>query len=293
MSETKTIAVLGASSGIGAALAEALIADGHRLFVGARRSDRLANLTDNGRKAGYAAVDVSDEAQVRAFFARVAEAFGGLDALVVCSGSYGPIGQFHTMPLDDWWLAVRANLFGTCAAVRYAVPLMRAERRPRIVTFSGGGAFAPLPRYSAYAVSKAGIVRFTETIAQELAPLGIAVNGVAPGFVRSEIHDATLAAGPEAAGAEFFEMTRKKLEEGAVPVAVPVACVRFLLSAGADGLTGKTISASFDPWREPDFADSIATLNKSDLYTMQRINLVHLGGGSLAQVLARAAGGNR
>ena len=293
MSETRTVAVLGASSGIGAALAQALIDDGHRLFVGARRVERLARLTDNGRLAAYAAVDVSDEAQVRAFFERVAATFGSLDALVVCAGSYGPIGAFHTMAPEAWWSAVRANLFGTCAAVRYAVPLMRAERRPRIITFSGGGAFAPLPRYSAYAVSKAGIVRFTETIAAELAPLGITVNGVAPGFVRSEIHGATLAAGPEAAGAEFYEMTRRKLEEGAVPVEVPVACVRFLLSRQADGLTGKTISASFDPWRHPAFANAIPEINASDLYTMQRINLVHLDGGPLKQALERADGGNR
>lgn len=293
MSETRTVAVLGASSGIGAALARALIDDGHRLFVGARRIERLAQLTDNGRSAAHAAVDVSDEMQVRAFFERVAVAFGNLDALVICSGSYGPIGAFHKTAPEEWWSAVRANLFGTCAAVRYAVPLMRAERRPRIITFSGGGAFSPLPRYSAYAVSKAGIVRFTETIAEELAPLGITVNGVAPGFVRSEIHDATLAAGPEAAGPEFYEMTRRKLEDGAVPVEVPVACVRFLLSPRADGLTGKTISATFDPWREPDFANSISAINASDLYTMQRINLVHLGGGSLKQVLARADSGNR
>ncbi len=291
MSNQRTVAVLGASSGIGAALAKALIADGYRLFVGARRADRLAALTADGAAADYATVDVSDEAEVRAFFTKVAASFGHLDALVVCTGSYGPIGPFHTIEPEQWWAAVRGNLFGACLAVHCAVPLMRAERRPRIITFSGGGAFAPLPRYSAYAVSKAGIVRFIETIAQELASLGIAVNGVAPGFVKTEIHEATLAAGPDAAGEAFYAMTRAKLAEGGVPVEVPVACVRFLLSPQADGLTGKTISASFDPWRAPEFAERIGEINASDLYTMQRINLVHLADGALKRALERAAGG--
>ena len=146
----------------------------------------------------------------------------------------------------------------------------------KIVTFSGGGAFNSLPRYSAYAASKAAVVRLTETLADELRPRGIAVNGVAPGFVKTEIHDATLAAGPDAAGPEFFAMTQAKLADGAVPIDVPVDCVRFLLSSAARSLTGKTISANFDPWSSAVFQKHIEELGQSDLYTMRRINLVNL-----------------
>lgn len=288
MSDTKTIAITGASSGIGAALTKALANDGHRLFVCARREDRLAEVTDAGRLARYQVTDVSDETQVRSFFAEIEKSFGALDVLITCAGAYGPIGLFHENNAQAWWSAVQANLFGTYLAAKYAVPLMRPEHHPRIVTFSGGGAFNPLPRYSSYAVSKAGIVRLTETMAEELAPLGITVNGVAPGFVATEIHDATLAAGPDASGTDFFAMTKRKLEGDSVSVEIPVNCVRYLLSEAANGLTGKTISAGFDPWDTPEFTENTEQINASSLYTMQRINLVHLPSDSVCKLLHSA-----
>lgn len=286
----RKIAITGASSGIGAALTKALASDGHRLFVCARRGDRLAEVTEGGRLAMYRAVDVGDESQVAAFADAVARETDGLDVLLCCAGGYGPIGLSHEVNSEAWWKALSINLYGTYLSIKRFVPLLSKGRSARIVTFSGGGAFNPLPNYSAYAVSKAGVVRLTETIAEELKPLGIAVNGVAPGFVRTEIHDATLAAGPEAAGAAFYAMTKAKMRDGAIPMEVPINCVRFLLSEAANGLTGKTLSASFDPWSKPEFEKAIAELNASDLYTMRRMNTVNLPADPVAQELAQAAG---
>lgn len=282
------IVITGASSGIGAALGKALIADGHRLFLCARREERLAELTDKGRLAAYRKVDVADERQVGAFADAVGQSAGGLDALVCCAGAYGPIGSIDRLDSNEWMQALQANLFGTFLTVKAFLPLLSKRKGARVLTFSGGGAFNPLPNYSAYAVSKAGIVRLTETLAEELKPLGIAVNGVAPGFVRTEIHDATLAAGPGLAGQAFYEMTQAKLREGAVPMEVPVDCVRFLLSGAADGLTGKTLSASFDPWNDPAFSRNIEALNGSELYTMRRMNMVNLPNDPAVQGLSRA-----
>lgn len=276
MAESQTIVITGASSGIGAALTRALAEDGHRLFVCARRADRLAEVTDQGRLASGIVCDVTQEADVARFVAAISETSPNVYALFNCAGAFGAIGPITEVDAAMWQRTVGVNLFGTFLMCKHVAPLMRPERRPRIVNFSGGGAFDPLPNYSAYAVSKAGIVRLTETLAVELAPKGIAVNAVAPGFVATEIHDATLAVGARAAGEDFFAMTKAKLKEGAVPMAVPVNLARFLISPRADGLTGKTISASFDPWSASEFAARIAELNTSPLYTMQRINLVHL-----------------
>ena len=88
-------------------------------------------------------------------------------------------------------------------------------------------------------------------------------------------------------------MTQAKLREGSVPMEVPVDCVRFLLSSAADGLTGKTISASFDPWGSAEFSRNIDLLNRSDLYTMRRVNLVNLPEDEAATRLAKAARGGR
>ncbi len=280
------IVITGASSGIGAAITTALIGEGHRLHICARREDQLAKLTDNGRIAHYAKVDVGDQRQVFDFAESVGRLSKGVDALICCAGAYGPIGSIDHVDCTEWSNAIQANLFGTFVAIKAFLPLLRQREKSRVVTFSGGGAFNPLPNYSAYAVSKAGIVRLTETIAEELRPEGIAVNGIAPGFVRTEIHEATLAAGPALAGEAFYEMTKDKLRHGSVPMETPVNCVRFLLSSQADGLTGKTLSAGFDPWASPAFSEHIDDLNKSELYTMRRINMVNLSGDPIVRLLA-------
>ena len=230
MSAAKAIVVTGASSGIGAALTQALAADGHRLFVCARRADQLIAVTRNGRLARWRTVDVADGAETEAFAREVAGEAAMVDALICCAGAYGPIGETAAVDPVAWWKAIQVNLFGTFMAIHAFAPLMTSGDG-RIVTFSGGGAFNSLPRYSAYAASKAAVVRLTETVADELRPRGIAVNSVAPGFVKTEIHEATLAAGPDLAGPEYA-MTQAKLAEGAVPIETPVDCVRFLYFAG-------------------------------------------------------------
>jgi 3-oxoacyl-[acyl-carrier protein] reductase len=154
--------------------------------------------------------------------------------------------------------------------IKHVLPLLEGSSMPRIVNLAGGGAFNPFPNYSAYACSKAGVVRLTECLAQELAGRGICINALAPGFVATPIHVATLKAGPERAGREQYDVTMKGLESG-LSAQTAIECVRFLLSASAAGLTGKTLSANFDPWREPYFSSQIAEINRSDLLTLRRV----------------------
>jgi NAD(P)-dependent dehydrogenase (short-subunit alcohol dehydrogenase family) len=277
MTEPRSVVVTGGSSGIGAALVAALAADGYQVFTCARRGERLRKVTDNGRLATGFVCDISKEADVIAFAREIASKTDSVYALVNCAAIFGAIGPALDATVEDWARAIQVNLIGMFSMTKHVVPLMRPQDQPRIVNFTGGGAFSCLPRLSSYGVSKAGIVRLTETLAIELAEKNILVNAVAPGFAATEIHQAVLDAGPKVVGEEYFELTRAKLSSGA-PMDVPVGVVRFLLSAAAGKLTGKTIAASFDRWNAPDFADRIEAINASPLYTMQRINLVHLPG---------------
>lgn len=276
--------ITGASSGIGAAAARALAADGWIVHACARREERLRAVV--GENGFTYRCDVGDAADVAAMAAAVASRTPALDALVTAAGSFGAIGAIGTVDPDAWLNGLRVNLFGTYLCVHHLLPLLKAALDPRIVNFSGGGAFNAVPNYSSYAVSKAGVVRLTENLAAELAHLGIRVNAMAPGFVATEIHEATLAAGEDAAGALYAE-TRAKMERGAIPMEIPVACLRYLLS-DACRLTGKTISASFDPWRSGLFEAHEQALNAGDLYTMRRMNAVNLPGDEVAAAIVKA-----
>lgn len=284
--ERRRILIAGASAGIGAALVRALAADGHEVFACARRADRLRAVTGADTIARSQVCDVGDEEQVRALYAWVSARAPALDGLIVAAGAFGAIGPFEQTESAAWWGTLRANVFGLYALAKHGLPLLERGTRPRIVTFSGGGAFGTFPRYSAYATSKAAVVRLTECLADELRPRGIAVNAVAPGMVATEIHQATVEAGPGRAGVEHFERTQAALSEGSVPMEMPVDCVRFLMSHEADGLTGKTIAANFDPWRRAEFRAHVAEIAASEVYTMRRLNPAHLPDGPLKERLS-------
>lgn len=289
MGNKRPVIITGASSGIGAALVEVLAEEGHRLFICARRMERLLDLALTHDRVEAFECDVADEEQVGEFIGRITEQTDSVLGLITAAGWFGAIGPMVETDSAEWKAAIETNLFGVYHLVKHAHPLLKADGHGRIVNFAGGGAFGVFENYSAYAVSKSAVVRLTENLAVELAEDGIAVNAVAPGFVATEIHDRTIELGPELAGAEHYEMTLEKMKAGAVPMELPVELVRFLLSDRAEGLTGKTISASFDPWRSDEFAANIMALNESELYTLGRINLVNLESCSLRAELTKAS----
>lgn len=269
----RRVLVTGAGSGIGQAVAATLLQDGAAVTAVTRREAELPALARALPGAAAFACDIADPAAVARLFDGLAAGQDGLDAVVHAAGIYGPIGPFHETDPAEWLGAVTNNLFGFYLVARAAVPLLRRGRLSRILVLAGGGAFTPLPRCSAYASAKAGIVRLVETAAEELAPLGIAVLALAPGFVATGIHRATLEAGPERAGRDYYEFTRDGLRSGGVPMSRVVDCARFLLGPPAFALSGRTISAAFDPWDDPDFLDALPLMQDSQLYRSARINL--------------------
>ena len=171
---------------------------------------------------------------------------------------------------------------------KHFLTLLSRSSSPKILNFSGGGAFNPFPNYSAYASAKAALVRFTETIALELAPKGVQVIAVAPGNVATNAHAATLKAGTKLAGEFNYQRAVNTMNEGGgVPMSSIVNCIRRLISKNVRVLTGKTISANFDPWSTDEFVEYIDQINASDLYTMRRVNIINLPEGKLREALSK------
>ncbi len=266
----RRVLVTGGSRGIGRACAEQALSAGAEVVIAARGSEALEGTRSELSSRFGTAVhaypgDVADESSVSALVARATAAMGGLDGVIHAAAVLGPIGPTIEQTPTAWWDAVRVNLFGTFAVVRASAAAMSAGGR--MVVLSGGGATSPFPNYSAYAASKAAVVRLTETLAEELAGR-IEINALAPGFVRTAMHDATLAAG-EAAGASYLEKTKRELEAGGVPAELAGRAAVFLLSPRSKGITGRLVAAPWDEWwRWPDRLDDLA---ESDVFTLRRI----------------------
>ncbi len=184
----RVVAVTGASSGIGRATALACAQSGAVVALAARRSDRIealaAEIVAAGGRAIAVATDVTDESQASRFVERTVEAFGRLDALVNSAGIM-TLGQADGANTDDWRRTIAVNVFGVLYCIHSALAVMRRQGSGDIVNLSAIGGRTALPGVGIYCLTKFGIGAFSESLRQEVAPLGIRVTLIEPGFVES------------------------------------------------------------------------------------------------------------
>jgi NAD(P)-dependent dehydrogenase (short-subunit alcohol dehydrogenase family) len=264
--------VTGASRGLGLAIAEAMARAGANLLLIARSEASLAAVRERALacsiQVSVFSADLQDRAAPEAIFAEARRIWPRLDILVNNAAILGPIGNLWENDWDQWQNALTVDLAAPAALCRLAAAWMRKTGGGAIVNLSGGGATKSRPRFSAYATAKAALVRFSETLAEEAAADGIRVNCIAPGAMNTAMLEAVLGAGPESAGAEYAQAEKQVREGGASPELAASLCV-FLASEKAAGITGRLISAVWDPWRDLD--RRAEDLKASDIYTLRRI----------------------
>ncbi|MGH9089810.1 MAG: SDR family NAD(P)-dependent oxidoreductase [Acidimicrobiales bacterium] len=263
--------VTGAGGGIGRAVAVRLARDGMDVVLVGRDRGALDAVRDDLGPGDHACCpfDVRDEAAWSAAVPTIAPD-GRLTGVVTAAAQLTPVGPIGSWTVEAFRATLDVNVVGTLLAVTSTLGALQAAGGA-VVTFSGGGATSPLARYDAYAVSKAAVVRLTENLAGELAPSGVRINSVAPGFVVTAMHQATVDAGPERAGPAYHERTRRAIErgEGDSPE-LAASLVAFLLSEEAAGITGKLLSARWDPWEDHGFRSRLR--GEEDLATLRRID---------------------
>ncbi|MCA1769734.1 MAG: SDR family NAD(P)-dependent oxidoreductase [Halomonas sp.] len=182
----------GATSGIGKALAERLLEDGHRVALSARGESDLQHLAAGRDNALLLPLDVSDREAVARAGDRIAEAFGGLDLALLNAGTceYLDAQQFDVGLVER---VFAPNFFGAVYCIDAALPLLRRARaeggRPLLAATSSAAAYLPMPRAEAYGASKAALSHFLEALRLDLHAEGIDVSVIHPGFVKTPLTD--------------------------------------------------------------------------------------------------------
>jgi NAD(P)-dependent dehydrogenase (short-subunit alcohol dehydrogenase family) len=258
----KSIVVTGGSMGIGEAVARTCLESGANVTICARGQEALTNATARFQSAGYGAaianisIDVSKPDDVARAFDAAAARFGRVDGVAHAAAVLEPIGSILEVEPEAWLRTVEIDLYGSFLVTREACARMR-EGGGRIVLFAGGGASTPYPNFTAYACSKVAVVRFAETVAQEMRPFGIEINALAPGLVATRMIDRTREAG---------------FGSPSVPPVEPEVAARaaaFLLSDAANGISGKFVAPTYDDYAR--WPEHIAELQSTDAFTLRRI----------------------
>ena len=205
----QAVLITGAGRGIGKRLAIGFAAEGARVGLLARSQAELDLAKLEIEHAGGTALrircDVRDYEQMSSAVERMRAVFGGVHILIAAAGIQGPIGSLVEIKPRAWAETVETNLMGTMHACRAVLPQMIEHRHGKIVVIGGGGAASPRPRFSAYAASKAAVVRFVETLAEEVRDFNVQVNCLAPGGTYTHMTDEILHSGERAGSQEIEE----------------------------------------------------------------------------------------
>lgn len=255
----KVTVITGASSGIGAALAKQLAAEGQLVALVARRRSKLDELVDDIQTAGGVAsafvADVSDPAQVSRVFEDIAERLGEVSTLVANAGIGDPTPA-HRFRSDTFEKIVRVNLLGVAYCVEALLPQMLERGSGHIVGVGSLAGYRGLPGASAYCASKAGLASFLESLRIELQGTGVRVTTICPGFVKTPLTDRNHHPMPflmdvDDAVMRMSRAIQRQVSEYAFPwpLALPVRLAKFIPNWLYDRVL-RNQNAIKDPWTE-------------------------------------------
>ena len=183
---TKVWLITGSTRGLGRALAEAVLAAGHKLLATGRDPGKLSDLVARyGDQVRAVALDVTSEQAATNAVVETIKAFGRLD-VVANNAGYGDVCPIEDMSMDEFRAQIEANLFGVVHVTKAALPFMREQGSGHILQFSSvGGRIGPIGR-AAYAAAKWGVEGFSEVLSKEVGPLGVKVTIIEPGGFRTD-----------------------------------------------------------------------------------------------------------
>jgi 3-oxoacyl-[acyl-carrier protein] reductase len=270
--ERRLAIVTGASRGLGAHITIELAAAGFDVLMVGRDREALARMADIPKGGGaklhpfVCDLEASDAVET---IDLAAKEFGGADILVNNAAIQGPIGPVWDIDLAAFEQTIRVDFLLPVALSRAVLPAMIARGAGWIVNISGGGATAPRPMFTAYGAAKTALVRFTETLAAETAGKGVRVNSIAPGAFASGMTQAIITVGQAAGESELVSAERILVNHDDTAAQKTAKLVTYLVAGLGRDVTGKLISAVWDPWSE--LHRHWEDIRGNDVYTLRRI----------------------
>jgi len=213
-------------------------------------------------------VDVSNKKQVNLYIKKIVKKESKIHVLVNNAGIYGPIGPFEKNSYKKWRDAFEINFFGSLNFYKSLIPIMKKQNFGRIVQIAGGGATNSFPMFTSYSSAKAAIVRFSETLSDEVSKYNITINSIAPGALNTKFMDLAIKAGPKLAGSNFHKKMLNLKSKGGDDITKAIDLI-IMLSSENNKITGKLISSLWDKWEK--FNRFQKKINNSDVYTIRRI----------------------
>jgi 3-hydroxybutyrate dehydrogenase len=252
MLKGKTALVTGSTSGIGLGIAEAFATGGANIVLnGFGRADDIEALrtrlaADHGVTVRYDAADMTKPDEIGAMMTKAIAEFGAVDVLVNNAGiqHVAPIEEF---PVEKWDAIIAINLVASFHTMRHALPAMKKRKWGRIINIASAHALVASPFKSAYVAAKHGVAGLTKTVALEVAELGITVNAICPGYVRTPLVEKQIPDTAKARGITEEQVVRDVLlaaqsTKQFVTVEQVASLASYLASDAAASITGAILS---------------------------------------------------
>ena len=258
--------IVSISSDIGTALAHSWIERGYSV-TGTFRTESKAVSDLRSLGARMVQCDLADARSVDRAIEEIKQIAPDWDVLVQAAGSQDPVGPFEVTEFDEWDSSITVNFTSQLRLTQGLLPTRNKsfDQGPLVLFFAGGGTNNATVNYSAYTISKIGLIKMCELLDAEVPDTRFSIIG--PGWVDTKIHKSTLKA-PEMAGANYDRTREKLASDELVPMASVVDCCDWVVGSPREVVSGRNISLVYDDWSNPEMDSALRA--DPNMYKLRR-----------------------